>query len=355
MRWTVVAIFCALQFSGFASSSVIDSVGVEQSGDNIYIKHVVTENETLYSLSRRYDVPIYKIIESNPPTEFGLEVGQIIRIPYVKKEVVIKKEVVKKEAVIVEPVEPQTDPENKTHIVEAKQTLFSISRMYNVTVSDIKLWNNLSSNELEIGQQLEIKSKETSVTSQPIVPQPQVFTSEGDKTHVVIQSETLYSISRQYSVGVDDIKKWNNLLSNEISIGQQLIVGKELSTTKVNVTPVIAQPQITNKKPVIDTAKYNIKPETRTNFEEIIESGLAEQIEGSQSTRKYLAMHRKAKTGTIMKIRNEMNDQEVFVRIIGKLPDTGVNKNVVIKISKAAYDRLGAIDPKFRVTISYIP
>ena len=56
-----------------------------------------------------------------------------------------------------------------------------------------------------------------------------------------------------------------------------------------------------------------------------------------------------------MRVKNEMNGQEVFVRVLGRLPDTGVNKNVLIKISKSAYERLGAIDPKFRVSISYIP
>ena len=56
-----------------------------------------------------------------------------------------------------------------------------------------------------------------------------------------------------------------------------------------------------------------------------------------------------------MRVRNEMNGQEVFVRIIGKLPDTGENRNILIKISRAAYDQLGAIDARFRVTISFIP
>jgi rare lipoprotein A (peptidoglycan hydrolase) len=87
--------------------------------------------------------------------------------------------------------------------------------------------------------------------------------------------------------------------------------------------------------------------------DEVKEGGLAELIEGSEGNRKYLALHRTAKVGTILKVRNELNNREVFVRVAGPLPNTGVNTNVVIKISKSAYDRLGAIDQRFRVEVTY--
>jgi len=53
-------------------------------------------------------------------------------------------------------------------------------------------------------------------------------------------------------------------------------------------------------------------------------------------------------------VRNEMNNQVVFVRIVGKLPDTGINEKVIIRMSSAAIKQLRAIDPKFRVEISYL-
>jgi hypothetical protein len=48
-----------------------------------------------------------------------------------------------------------------------------------------------------------------------------------------------------------------------------------------------------------------------------------------------------------------MNNREVFVRVMGKLPDAAKADKVVIRISRSAYDRLGAIDPKFRVQVTY--
>ena len=107
----------------------------------------------------------------------------------------------------------------------------------------------------------------------------------------------------------------------------------------------IVQPE--EKSPVITIS------ESVTNKDEVKQSGLAELIDGTEANRKYLALHRTAPVGTILKVRNEMNNREVFVRVIGKLPDTALTDKLIIKISKSAYDRLGAIDPRFRVEVTY--
>ena len=78
-------------------------------------------------------------------------------------------------------------------------------------------------------------------------------------------------------------------------------------------------------------------------------------IEDVPDTKKYLAFHNDAPVGTIMQVRNEMNNQSVFVRVINTIPPTGDNSKVILKISKKAYDRLGAVDSRFPVEISYIP
>ncbi|QSE99073.1 LysM peptidoglycan-binding domain-containing protein [Fulvivirga lutea] len=377
MRSFFILLFCAVGHFVLAESVLIDSIGHKTENGTEYIVHQVEDDETLYSLSRKYDVPIYEIIKHNPPTEFGLEKGQILRIPRLAKKEAKKEAtlaIIRDEEPQVEqqteavakppmreerpPVEVKTNTEEVKHIVEEKQTLFSISRIYDVKVDEIKSWNGLTSNSLDIGQVLIIrKGKKQETTG----------ISFSAKQHEVKPSETLFSISRMYNVTVTDIKNWNSLVSNEISIGQMLFVEKPVAAD----TAVVQKPKeesVNTNTPVkvtinepkeeiesIDTTRYNVKPLPTPNFEEIIESGLAEQIEGSSNNRKYLALHKSAKIGTIIKVKNEMNDQEVFVRVIGPLPKTSVNDNMVIKISKTAYERLGAIDPRFRVTISYIP
>ena len=86
-----------------------------------------------------------------------------------------------------------------------------------------------------------------------------------------------------------------------------------------------------------------------------VEVGLAESIGDSGENDMFLALHRTAPVGTIMQVRNQMNDLSVFVKVIGKLPDTGANDKLVVKISRKAYERLAAIDKRFRVEVSYMP
>ena len=146
------------------------------------------------------------------------------------------------------------------------------------------------------------------------------------------------------NVPLDSLRAWNELMTNDISIGDSLVVGRRLTETP-ELMPRIIQPM---------DSSGSFDPAAMLT-EEVFEDGLAEVIQGSSNTKKYLGMHRTVPIGTVMRVRNEMNGKEVFVRIIGRLPNTGTNRNIVIKISEAAYQSLGALDEKFRVTVSYLP
>lgn len=323
-----------------------DSIGIETINGKTFVIHKVGEKETLYGISRRYGVTVTQILEFNKTADAGLEIGQILKVPYVPR--------------------PKTPKGATVHKVAEKETLFSISRQYNVTIDEIKQWNSLPDNSLAVGQELVIKATNTI----PGMPQVQPVEMKSAKTvHTVAQKETLFSISRQYGATIDQLKTWNNLTSEELSIGQVLFVAQPIynSSSQTQTNPVVettqqttTQTPVTTEVPVTKTeVTPQVKPpvvtisESVTNKDEIKESGLAELIDGTEGNRKYLALHRTAPVGTILKIRNEMNNREVFVRVIGKLPDTALTDKLVIKVSKSAYDRLGAIDPRFRVEVTY--
>jgi LysM repeat protein len=251
-----------------------------------------------------------------------------------------------------------------THTVESSETLYSIARKYNVTTDQIKQWNNLSDNTISVGQQLSIKSIGTAVQNQPEA----ALDYSGKKTHTVVASETLYSISKEYNVTIDDLKKWNKMDGNEISIGQVLIVSSASNTTVSNSsmlpsnveqtkTPVETSTETTINVSDIKTPEVAVGPTTNQTIDskKILETGFAQVIEGSSETKKYLALHRTAPIGTIMQVKNTMNNQTVFVRVVGALPNTGENDKILLKISKKAFDRLGAVDAKFPVEISFVP
>jgi LysM repeat protein len=356
----MIKLFVFIGFTFFNSTVEKDSIGVETVNGKVFVIHKVDEKETLYAISRRYGASIDDIKQYNASASAGLEVGQILKVPYTPKQLKVAS--------------------GNIHKVAPKETLFSISKLYGVTMDEIRQWNNLTDNSLSVGQELTIKKKNTASSNQAV----QQTTSAPKKgMHVVAEKETMYSITRQYGITVDQLRQWNNLQGNELKIGQVLVVAAPEQVAQVKKeNPVVAtnpttssttgttgnttqqnpttakieekkEPVVTKQEtPVIQGETIKIS-ESVKNGDEIIEGGVAELIEGTEGNRKYLALHRTAPVGTILKVKNEMNNREVFVRVMGKLPDTALTEKLVIKISKSAYDRLGAIDPRFRVEVTY--
>lgn len=102
------------------------------------------------------------------------------------------------------------------YIVKKGDTLYSIARDNNLSVSELKQLNNLTSNTLSVGQRLKIKSDATIFPIEPTQP------SDTSNIYTVKSGDSLYSIARKYNVTVNDLMKYNNLTSNLLSIGQQI-------------------------------------------------------------------------------------------------------------------------------------
>jgi LysM repeat protein len=354
----------------FHPQTHLDSLGVENVNGKIFVIHKVDEKETLYSIARRYGATVDAIKASNPGLASTLEVGQILKVPYTIK------------------IQPRKEAASNIHKVAPKETMYSISKMYGVSVDDIRKWNNLTDNNLSVGQDLVVKKPSSQAATEKVdIKQPNSSPATtpvpANGTHTVATKETMYSIARQYGITVGQIRSWNSLTTDELQVGQNIYITQpKLNTNSAsndrvtqNSSPTTqenrqaqTQPKIDQNQPRLNesatqrndqTASSAVKPQTirisesLKNSDEITEAGIAELIDGTEGNRKYLALHRNAPVGTILKVRNEMNNREVFVRVMGKLPDTAVNDKLVIKISRSAYDRLGAIDPRFRVELTY--
>ncbi len=103
-------------------------VSNESKNDNVY---VVKVGDTLYSIAKRYNIPVIDLINANNINDNIIVVGQELIIP-------------------------NNISNNVIYIVEAGDTLYSIARKYNTTIKDIMDKNNLTSNILSIGQELKI-------------------------------------------------------------------------------------------------------------------------------------------------------------------------------------------------------
>jgi LysM repeat protein len=360
-----------------------DSVGIERVGNKTFILHKVSPQETLFAISRKYQVPVGEIQGANEVLKQGLKIGQTIRVPYIEKSAV---------------------PSGAAlHKVASGETLFSISKKYGVSVDSLKQWNKLLGNDLSVGQALIVKDVALASNPQPAVPAPvassnvetkptpavadnksKTETKPAEKkeekpvtkpqpeairtttpattvantppvapgewiSHTVKQGETLFSLSTQYNSTVEDIIKWNALSSNNLRSGQVIKVGR--APEGPSTVPVIGAPKV-----AASTAEMTVEPtieNTSGGFKNITETGQAELIEGTGSHKKYLVLHRTAPVGSIMRVKNEENDLTIFARVVGKLPETGDNSRLVIKLSQAAFDQLKAVNQRFPVEVLY--
>jgi len=372
-RSILISAFLAINAFAFAKESPsLDSVGIEKINGQSFIIHKVEEKETLFAISRRYKTPVNDIVQNNEDLKQGLRIGQRIKVPYLEVSAI--------------------PTGAKIHNVAPGETLFSIAQMYQVAIKDIMDWNDLKGNDLSVGQALILEGEAVSDADKapentpvavsasnspeskakiepgkkpekqkptPTVPtSTQVLTTGGGWiTHKVAQGQTLFSIAQQYGAKVEDLKAWNGLSSNTLSLGQSLKVGKD---TKSSVPTVISSPaketvavkapsggSSASSAPKVNTASSS------TAYKNIKETGQAEVIDGTGNHKKYLVLHRTAPVGTIMRIRNEANDVTVFARVVGVLPNTGDNNKLIIKVSKAAFDQLKAVNSRFPVEVSY--
>lgn len=366
-----------------------DSIGVERVGEKTYILHKVSPQETLFAISRKYQVPVGDIQNANEVLKQGLKIGQTIRVPYMDKSVL--------------------PAGTSVHKVATGETLFSISKKYGVTVDSLKQWNKLLGNDLSVGQSLIVKeidpAQKTTVASvnnaaasvsqsapqtvqkpteskptveqvkvveqkaetprtkpEPVKTQPEVNRLASQTTqsmtpvapgewisHTVKSGETLFSLSTQYGSSVEDLIKWNALSSNNLRSGQVIKVGR--APEGPSTVPVIGTPRV-----VSSTAEMKVEPtpeNTSGGFKNIKETGQAELIEGTGGHKKYLVLHRTAPVGSVIRVKNEENDLTIFARVVGTLPETGDNSKLIIKLSQAAYDQLKAVNPRFPVEILY--
>lgn len=145
-------ILFATLFLGTVNLSVIaQGNSTKNIPSNAKIVHQIQKGETLYSLLKKYNCSISEFKELNPEInldELVLSINQEIFFPVTLVS---------------------NAPKAKSHIVKEKETLFAISRLYDVPVNLIQQWNNLKDENLKPGQELILTGKVTpEMVSKPI-------------------------------------------------------------------------------------------------------------------------------------------------------------------------------------------
>lgn len=236
------------------------------------IKHKISKGETILGLAIKYDVSEKDIYELNPKAKGALlQLNQVLRIPNKKfkekekpskvdkKEKLVDKNIKKEKLNSELPVKEVTEPkivikeEFLTHLVLSKETLYSISKKYGITMETICELNPILKTEnLKKGIKLKIPNQEASQEVAPISEANTVkdtktevvadVNTSGDLVHKVVPKETLYRIAKTYGVTVSDLEKLNPGIENGLPVDYLLIVKKGVGAANSKVIETVPLP-----------------------------------------------------------------------------------------------------------------
>ena len=162
-----------------------------------YITYVVKSGDTLYKIANNFNTTPSAIMNINNLTSTNLSLNQVLKIPTVKEEEII---------------------DYNTYTVKSGDSLYKLANSFNTTVEKIKDLNNLTNNNLSIGQVLKIPTT----------------SSNNYITYKVKSGDSLYKLANLYNTTVQDIKDLNNLTSNNLSINQVLKIPTKQQEEVIN-------------------------------------------------------------------------------------------------------------------------
>jgi len=184
--------------------------------------HTVKQGETLFSISKNYDTSIDKIRELNNLSSNIISVGQRLIVDAGSKAESVAEEKEKKRA-------------GKIHTVTSGQSLYSVSKKYDVTIARIKELNNLRGNTINIGQKLVISLPD----SEPVLGENnedkvEALSYSGFK-RITLKGESLQGILSEYNMEEDELQLLNPSLDlSQLIRGQTINVIKSARTPRVN-------------------------------------------------------------------------------------------------------------------------
>ncbi|MBA2500398.1 MAG: LysM peptidoglycan-binding domain-containing protein [Chitinophagaceae bacterium] len=287
------------------------------------------------------------------------------------------------------------------HTVEAKQSFYSIGRLYNVPPKDLAAFNKLDMNNgLQLGQLIQVPLAAYNFSQKNVTGTPVYYQ--------VSESEGLYRVSvNNNNVPLDNLRLWNNLANDNIHVGSNLVVGylaagemltsaSESNEMKKEEPPAPPKPEIAKNEPVKEAKKETepIKQETTKVTEPVKEikpersetlpvntstvaatgyfsdayqlqakkitpkkqlnliSGIFKTASGWQDGKYYLLID-DVEPGMIVKITNPTNSRFVYAKVLGAMSGIRQNQGYGIRMSNAAASVLGIEDEKFNVTVNY--
>lgn len=230
------------------TKSELQAAKKQQTAENASPVHTVKSGETLFSIAKANNTTVAELKKLNDLSNGKIRLGQELKLSQAE-------------------VAPTTIAANKveanpiSYKVKRGETLSSISKKYNITEEELKASNNLKSNTLRSGQNLQIAQVATPASA---VPSNKAELEAKSVSYKVKKGETLSSISKKYHITEDELKAMNNLKSSAIRFGQELKVNQPLEVASANngskntkADPVVATYKVKKGETLSDIAEKN--------------------------------------------------------------------------------------------------
>ena len=235
------------------------------------------------------------------------------------------------------------------HIIEAKQTLYSLARFYGLSVEELYYFNpGLKEQAPRIGMPIRVPIPNAAIKRymesdfRPSANAP-VF-------YVVKRGDTMFRIAKVYfRMPLELLMARNNMADHTLKEGQQLHVGW-ISTQGV---PDSLRQHAGGPLARRNAALRKIYMFESAGKQQYDGQGVAVWKNNSKEDSDLYALHRYAPINSIIEVLNPMTNRTVYVKVIGKIPDTAYRDEVAVILSPLAAKLLGAIDPRFFVKVKY--
>ncbi|MBC7410909.1 MAG: LysM peptidoglycan-binding domain-containing protein [Bacteroidia bacterium] len=238
LQIVIFIMLCTAQYSCVAQTKTTTTQTVD--GKKYYM-HTVEKGQTLYGISKLYEVDKNDIVLENPKLIDGLKLGVVLKIPYTKITTTTKPESTSNNYKPILYSSPIATTNGTIHTVEKSQTLYSISKLYNTTVDDIlKLNATLKDNSIKEGDQVIVSAKSvtankttTEITPAKVATTETISTNEPTVTFDPIPTKT----APKYDEGITNDNQINialllplfsNSFNDSVSLKSKIFSGKAM-------------------------------------------------------------------------------------------------------------------------------
>ena len=177
--------------------------------------YVVQKGDNLSNIAKKYSVSIDDLKKWNNLSNGNITLGLKLKLAFEKENDTLNSDT---------EVASKTEYKTQEYVVVKGDNLGNIAKKYKVSTDDLKLWNNLTDNNIQLGSTLIVAKTEVMVAEKTAKKEKSASKTKVKEEHYYVQKgDSLYKIAKKYpGITVSDIKKWNGISNENLKPGMKL-------------------------------------------------------------------------------------------------------------------------------------